>query len=175
MNILEEVRSLLEQAEYRTKSTPEQETICYFEDSNLLGLIVVYETVSSLIDNWEGVQDTFLKSSSSQIKKDPRKAWNAYSIHMSAQDADEASVQELERIEEDFRGTRKITAASVKSRSDVRQALLPLLPIQNLMSLTNRGDMERIQNRIAPEGGPLMGLTGSLPPADIADALAEKK
>lgn len=175
MNVLEEARSYLEQAGYRTESARELDGVFYFEDPNLLGFVAVHETVNDLIDHWEKLQDKFLRQSASRLRSDPRKLWNVYSIHVTEVEAKLDSLQELERIEEDFRGTRKIAAASVKSKADVRQALLPLLPVQNQMSLTSRGDLDRVRERVAPSGGPLRDLAGSVGPREIANSLLERE
>lgn len=175
MNVLEEARSYLEQAGYRTESARELDGVFYFEDLSLLGFVVVHESVNDMTSHWEELQDKFLKQSASLMRRDPQKAWNVYSIHMTNAEASPDGLQEMERIEEDFRGTRKIATASVRSRADVRQALLPLLPIQNQMSLTSRGDMDRVRERIAPAGGPLTELTGTAPPKEIANSLLEQE
>lgn len=175
MNILEEARAFLEQAEYETKSSLEHEEVFYFEDPDILGFVAAHRRVVDLMSRWEEMQDTFLRENASNIRKDPQKVWSIYSVHITEEDAIPETLQELRRIEEDFRGTRKIAIARVRTKTDVRQALLPLMPLQNLMSLSKRGDMGRLKERIAPSGGPLRDLTESTPPSEIVAALSEKK
>jgi hypothetical protein len=63
------------------------------------------------------------------------KAWNAYAVLISAAEANYSESVVLSAIEENLVGVRKIARAGVRDVADVRDALLPLLPLQSAPKL----------------------------------------
>lgn len=171
MNLREEAISLLEKAGYAIRATGH--AAFHFEDSSVLGVLSVYDSADEIADRWEEVQDSFLVEHDSALRSSPHKAWNVYSVHVTQAEASSKRVQDLKNIEEDLRRTRKIVGAGLASRSDLRQSLLPLLSIQRLVTLKREPDLDRLHQRIDPEGGPLSGLMGNLQAEEIARTLLE--
>ena len=147
--------------------------IFFFEDDCLMGFLSLYESVPLLISNWEKTQDDFLIENADSFLLDPNKAWNVYSIHITQEAASDDDLNKLKGIEENFRGTRKITLSGVKLKNDIKEALLPLLPIQSLISLSTFRDIDQLRKRISPSGGPLEKLIEDFPPNEIANNLRE--
>jgi hypothetical protein len=69
------------------------------------------------------------------LRRAGEKAWNAYIVLVAAGEETIAQSVALGAIEEDLAGTRKIARADIAATSDVRAALLPLLPLQSAPKL----------------------------------------
>ena len=147
MNIFDETKRILDSAGYRTKFNIENTEVLHFEDDSLFGFINVFDTVNTLLSNWQRRHDDFLKINASRIRNSP-KAWNAYSIFLTPSGCGSEERTKLLAIEEDFRGTRKIARSSVFTRQDLIRALLPLLPIQYLVTLTSGDSMKMLHTRL---------------------------
>jgi hypothetical protein len=152
LNLLGECRTLLEQAGYRTTPGTDAET-CYFEDDSIVGAVLIYDDVTTLLERWERRQDAFLTQNARPLRQDPLKAWNIYTVHLTQTRADESDYTRLFNIEHDFRGTRKIARAGVVIVSDVNDALLPLMPLQRLVALTASDLRSRAKQRLALVNG----------------------
>ncbi len=173
MMLLEESRSILEAAGYKTKLSNNRD-IFYFEDNCLMGFTAIYDSAEALISRWEINQDDFLSENSQRFRIDPYKAWNIYSIHLTDGDANENELISLNKIEEDFRGTRKITVSGIKIKNEIKQTLFPLIPIQSYITLSKFQDIDQLKKRISPEGGSLDGLLDDTPAIEIANKLGDK-
>ena len=149
MNLNEEVRTVLESAGFRTTLGASSTNSVYFENNIIVGCVFIHATCSALFAGWEECQDKFLGTNSSAIRSDPAKAWNVYTVHLTSDSDPSSRLSDAFNIEQDFRGTRKIVRASVVKRSDVREALLPLLPLQHRISLTTGKISERLKDRLA--------------------------
>jgi hypothetical protein len=134
MNLVYETQQILEHAGYSIRSTDSEETFD-FEDETLYGFVKIYGSVEAIMATWEQQQDTFLKRHASNIRANPPKAWNAYSVFLTASDATSEARVSLCKIEDDFRGTRKIARSNLTTLDDVQQALYPLLPLANRVHL----------------------------------------
>jgi len=161
MNIMHYARAVLEEAKYDTFEQSPTEDVFYFEDNSVLGFVKNCESVSTILSSWESIQDSFLKQYALRLRSETNKSWNVYSIYLSKDECSEEQKRKIFEIEENFRGTRKLVRTGIKSRSDIRNALLPLLPIQNLLSLRTEDIEQRLRERLSPDGSnPLVELLG---------------
>ena len=69
-------------------------------------------------------------------------------MYLSGSSAYAETRRELLSIEEDFQSTRKIAQSNLMSPADVTRALLPLLPIQNLVELRQDDPLARLRDRV---------------------------
>jgi hypothetical protein len=148
MNLLAEARRLLESSKYKTFPAPGGD-LFYFEDSSLLGLVWIASSPGVLLEQWRRLQDSFLHEKDLQLRQSRDKSWNAYSVLLTEPDVSGNQDNEFLRIEEDFRGTRKIARAGLHSVSQLTRALLPLLAIQNLVELERDDSKERLRSRLS--------------------------
>ncbi|HSY64595.1 MAG TPA: hypothetical protein VK829_08350 [Terriglobales bacterium] len=148
MNLSAEARKLLESSKYRTYAGA-SEDIFYFEDSSLLGFVWIAPSPDMLVKEWQRLQDSFLREKDLQLRNSKDKSWNAYSVLLTEPDAAGDQVRALLKIEEDFRGTRKIAKAGLRTTGQLMKALLPLLAIQNLVELERDESKERLRSRLS--------------------------
>ncbi len=174
MNIVEESRSILETAGYRTVLDTSSADVCYFEDASILGAVFVHPSITSLLEQWQNSQDSFLGTHSQSLHNDPVKAWNIYTIHLTADMGNSSQVTQVFNIEQDFRGTRKVVRIGIISRSDVKEALLPLLSLQHRLTLSSRKITERLKDRLAQLSKAILQLTDSDDVATVAVDLMEE-
>jgi hypothetical protein len=148
MKLNEEIRSVLEAGGFRTALSPKMLNEIYFEDATIAGVVFLYETVCDLVAKWESKQDSFLGTNSRAIRSDPIKAWNIYTVHLTADLAMPSQLSVAFNIEQDFRGTRKIVRTGLSKKADVKEALLSLLPLQHKTSISPTGIVERLRERL---------------------------
>lgn len=149
MNLSEEARTVLETGGFRTALGPSSANTVYFEDDIIVGAVFIHATLADLIVSWEECQDRFLGINSRALRSDPIKAWNIYTVHLTTDHGVPSQMSNAFNIEQDFRGTRKIVRAGVAKRSDVREALLPLLPLQHRTSISPGNISKRLKERLA--------------------------
>jgi len=174
MNILQESRTILEKAGYRTLLETNSAGVCYFEDATLMGAIIVHDNVSNLLDNWESSQDRFLGHNSTQLRNDPIKVWNIYTIHLTSDDSKVDTTTDPFDIEQDFRGTRKIVRTGVQSKGQLRDALLPLLSVQHQIVMSPKQVKQRIKERLARASSTFVRLLEDVDEKDVAKDLLEE-
>jgi hypothetical protein len=172
MNILIEARSLLDGCGYRTMAISAA-TAFTFEDESVMGLVSEHKSVQELLSKWENTQDTFLGAHASTLRINPAKAWNIYTVHLTAEPPLNDVLSKLFAIEEDFRGTRKLARAGIQTKDDLRNALLSLLPIQSRVVLTKESHTERIRGRLVAVHPSLSLLFDDLSPQQVAKAILE--
>jgi len=161
MNIIHYARAILEEANYETFEQSPSRNVFYFEDNSVLGFVKDCEDVSTILSSWESIQDSYLKEYTLRLRSETNKSWNVYSVYLSQSECSKEQRQKICEIEENFRGTRKIVRTGINSRSDIRKALLPFLPIQNLLSLRTEDIELRLRERLSPDGSnPLVELLG---------------
>lgn len=148
MDILYEAKNLLDAAGYHTCHISEKEWLI-FEDEALFGFICLAQKVSDVLEVWEKAQDSFLMRNSVRLREFPLKAWNAYSVFLTEAECPTNLKADLLRIEEDFRGTRKIVQTEISSIDELYAALFPLLPIKNLVSLKEVDSTPRLESRLS--------------------------
>lgn len=149
MNLLFEAKTVLQAAGYRTEPLRPSDEKFYFEDESLLGFISVHSHIKSVFDNWENQQDNFLREYAPQLRIEPDKAWNIYSVYLTQDQCPDEMRHKIYDIEEDFRSTRKIIGFNIQSRPGLERALLPLLPIQNSIMLRLEDITSRLREKTA--------------------------
>jgi hypothetical protein len=152
MNLLGEARTILGSAGYATMSG-QADDIFSFEDSTLLGFVWVAPSVQALLEGWQKKQDDFLSARDRELRRAKEKSWNVYSVLLTEDEANEGQDADLMRVEEDFRGTRKIARSGLRATYQVNRAILPLLPIQNRLSLGDVDVLSRLRDRLTSING----------------------
>lgn len=174
--VLELAREVLQNSSYTVIPSGESDHSLHFEDDAVLGLVHFFETIQELLEAWESIQDSFLRRVAKQLRMEPTKAWNAYTVLLCSESCPEALRKSLEAVEEDFRGTRKIAYDGVRTLQDVEQALLPLLPIQAVAVLKLEDPLLRLRSRLYDSLPRVFdGLVGETPPQVLAEWLIEAK
>lgn len=125
-----------------------------FEDDSVLGFVYVFEGAIQIIDQWQEVERQFLQSNSTRFRAATEKAWNIYSVFLSADDTDTEGRRKIRWVEEDLRFTRKLTACGIQNRQDLVTALLPLLGLQKKPFLQGDAFRTRLQRRLQAIAGP---------------------
>lgn len=109
----------------------EGRTAACFEDETTLGFVFTYTDADALLSMWAPDMAKATARQSLALRRSGQKAWNVYAIFLGGGSANEADAMRLSFIEEDLTATRKIARAGLKDSSDVREALLTLIPLQN--------------------------------------------
>ena len=126
----------------------------------------------SILKNWRAKQGTFLSDKDEQLRKSKGKSWNIYSVFLTEADPSPDEENELVLIEEDFRGTRKLARAGLRTSSQIARALLPLIPVQNLVVLGEEDAMNRLKTRLASIPGALLdAILGSATAAQVTELI----
>jgi hypothetical protein len=126
------IRELLSEAGYAlgSLSTPKHEVMT-FENDTVLGFVLRYPDAKSLLTNWLADSNNVLMAAQFLLRRSDLKAWNVYFLILSDEPANYGQLINVQAIEENLVGTRKIARAGVKATEELRSALLPLLPVQN--------------------------------------------
>lgn len=135
-NVIDLCREILEEAGFSTTpissiSTPS----IAFESDTVLGFALSYENVPQLLARWREDVDGLFRTNRLALRRANEKAWNAYGVLLSGEPDDGDLAVRLELIEEDLVGYRKIAFAGIADAIDMRNALLPLLPLQSAPKL----------------------------------------
>lgn len=136
MSLLTDTELILSEAGYACSRSAVLAEAIEFEDDTLLGFVSFYESVEALLLNWRPDLDRFLTHHAVVLRGATQKVWNCYSAFLTSAGniaTDERSL--LWKVEEDFTSSRKIARSNVRTIPDIRSALLPILPIANLLSL----------------------------------------
>jgi hypothetical protein len=145
-----------------------------FEDEALLGFVCTFQTPQDLLRVWRDVETSLLNKHSARLREAGDKAWNVYSAFLTSGCPDDGEDRSIRWIEENLERTRKLAAANAVTRSDVENALLPLLPISSKPVLDAESTGERLTRRIqmiAPDVGEA-ALDERVGPIDVARRLA---
>lgn len=118
-----------------------------FEDAIVLGFLFSYQYPRELIESWDKDSSRAIFDHQFGLRRAAQKAWNAYVVLLAAGDSDFANSAALAAIEEDLAGTRKIARANIEDITDLRAALLPLLPLQAAPKLEAVDIMTEIRQR----------------------------
>lgn len=148
VDLITEVRRVLEKTNYSVLRTRNADDTVYFEDGNLMGFVWAAPTVHDICKEWEARQDSFLKSNSQILRKSDLKAWNLYAVFLAMDEPSGEDRPTLVAIEEDFRAARKIARGGISTSKDVLNALLPLLPIQAMVSVSREDTLVRLKERV---------------------------
>ena len=105
--------------------------VILFENDAILGFVLSFPDAGALLEQWEETGQRVLQSAQFALRRAERKAWNTYLVLLAQQEGDYGQKIMLGAIEENLVGTRKIAGAGFADAEDIRDALLPLLSIQN--------------------------------------------
>jgi hypothetical protein len=176
MEILSQAERLLRKGGYRVRLLPAPPTqVLCFEDDVAIGFLRLFETAAALIETWRDLERSDIVRHALQLRSAPRKAWNVYSLLLTAAPVSPSQVAEIDRIEEDFSSTRKIVRGGITSPVDLEQALLPLLPLRSLTTVVSASDYEgRLRSHLnfLPEEL-LDGVLRNMPPGEIVRRMGE--
>ncbi len=170
MNLIFDARAVLQNAGYKTDLIKQSDEKFYFEDASLLGFVSVHSNIDGIIKKWKDQQDTFLREYAPQLRAEPNKAWNIYSVYLTQDDCPVDIRHKIYDIEEDFRSTRKVVGFNIQTRLTLERALLPLLQIQNLIVLQSEDITSRIRERISRKE-----IFGNETAGELARRLMEEK
>ena len=177
MDLAKEVEVVLRDAGFETWPWGDGlgPVIC-FEDETVLGFVHVFTSIQSLLSGWESAEDKALARFNPALRKAGEKAWNVYSIFLSEEDPSSMSFEKINRIEENFRQTRKIAKGGISSTESVRNALLPLLPISSLSVIDSVSFEDRLQSSLQEihADGAKAFLKGIIP-LDVVNILVDDK
>jgi hypothetical protein len=150
MDIYRQAESLLRKGGYRSSYTATSPTLgLSFEDEIIVGFLHVFDTATSLISTWRGVELTYVGRHALQLRGSPEKAWNVYSVFLTEDRGTQLQSFEVDRIEEDLSSTRKIARLGVSSLPDLERALLPMLPLRALTSFAPADYEVQLRNRLS--------------------------
>lgn len=169
--LIDDVRSVLEGCGFATYMPRPDSLDLYFEDISILGHVHVLSTAADIVATWQIVQDAFLRDNASRFMRDTTKAWNLYTILLTADTSTSDVAARLFTIEDDFRGTRKIARAGVGSREDVMAALAPILPLRNVLAVGLVDAKQRLLERLGAVTPTLRSLATGAPAEAIAASL----
>lgn len=145
-----------------------------FEGDTILGFVYLFDSAEMIHEQWESAQGAALARFKPALRSAGEKAWNVYSLFLTESPADHNMEILLDRIEEDFRLTRKLVRAGVRSKGALRDAFLPILPIRNRPTIDKSNIEDRLEDaltKIHPSGAKAFLKRATA--ADIAQILAE--
>ncbi len=154
----------------------DRRTVISFEDETLIGFAFIFDTPQSLISQWLSQETAVLARYNQQFREAQDKAWNIYSLFLSAGPVDDMQAREIRQIEENQERTRKIAACGLSSHEDTVFALLPILPIQYRPRLEEENYVDRLRKRIADFAPNVADavLNEDVSPAEVAHMLGTK-
>jgi hypothetical protein len=171
MDIETHAEVIMREARYETwRWTGAGHPVVCFENALIVGFIHVFPTAADLLAGWESAQKLALTRHSPALRAAGLKAWNVYSIFLTAH----TDGPPIEHLEEDFSATRKIARAGVRTSADLRRALLVLLPLQSAPVLGETGYEGRLRSRmkdLAP--GVVDAFLGPAPAPDVVRVLMD--
>jgi hypothetical protein len=154
MDIATQAEIALRGAGYETWSwTGTSPVVTCFENAALIGFVHEFESADALLIRWEAGQREVLARHAAGLRAAGAKAWNVYSIFLTGEQAPYQQ-RAIDRIEEDFTLTRKITGTSVRTPEDIERVLLPLTAVkaQPLLGAANFDSRLRSRlNKITPD------------------------
>ena len=106
-------------------------TVVTFENDTVLGFVLLYPDAAILIECWKTDSARVLGKVQSALRQAGEKAWNAYLVLLADTGGNYGQNITLGNIEENLVGTRKIARAGIEAPDELRNALMPLLSLQN--------------------------------------------
>lgn len=169
---------ILQEAGYSTWLAPAEPSpaVC-FEDDAIIGFAGFFPDTATLLERWRDFEISCLRRFAPGLRAAEGKAWNVYSLLLTAGPADEYQRSALAQLEENLDQTRKIAASGLASREDIVRAVLPVLPLQYQPRLDRENLTERLRNRIATIAPAVVktALDDRVPPADVIALLGAEK
>jgi hypothetical protein len=166
VQLIYEGDSILKAAGYRTARSLEVEEVLVFEDDTVLGFVAVYSDSQSLVESWQRHQDAFLRRHAPQLRRDPSKAWNTYSVFLTGAPVDQTAWTMMD-IEADVHATRKIVRGGIITRDDVAQALAPLLPLSLPLGTAERNADAVLKEKLSDQEAALFELVNNRDLEDV--------
>jgi hypothetical protein len=174
MELRAEANLLLRESGYRVWPWQERSLAALgFEDSDSIGFLFVLPTASQLLESHNDLERAVLSSYSLRLRSAGEKAWNIYTVFLTAEIVDRSTERAILQIEEDLQLTRKIARAAISSGQDLRIALLPLLPITSQPDLSDARYTDRVQKRLSSvmSANAVTAFVGEAPAFDIVQML----
>lgn len=101
-----------------------------FEDDTYLGFVVAYPDAATLLDSRHLDEQEFLLRYTPDLRAARDKAWNTYFVWLARDVPSREEAAELDLLEEDLAGARKIAVAGLETSDDVDSALVNLYRLQ---------------------------------------------
>ena len=146
MEIIIEVKSILENEGYSLYQ--DSENIIIFEDESLCGFVSYHTTIKEILEQWQSIQDKFIKNKTFHLRQDFLKAFNIYSVFLTTEGNIINYKNLIINIQENFRSSRKIIGYGINTNEDVRRTLFPLLSIQKKSVLDVSDYLLRIKSNL---------------------------
>lgn len=174
IDILAECPRLLAEAGICSVPVQSGHSALVFEGATVLGFVLVYPDPEALIAGWKSDGDALVSAFQFGLRRAQTKAWNTYLILLAERSTTYSERVALSAIEEDLSGTRKIARGGVTDIDNLRQALLPLLPIQSAPRLgaVDMKDEIRLRTTSLPERA-VEAFFSQAPVSAVAQALEE--
>lgn len=118
-----------------------------FENATVLGLVLCYDTVQSLLESWESDSRDAFALYRLALRRAGEKAWNVYLILLANGKAINFESVRLTALEENLGGTRKIARSGIDSTQALKDAFLPLVPLQSAPRLEAVDSIAEIHRR----------------------------
>jgi hypothetical protein len=172
MDIATQAEIYLREAGYDTWAwTGSSPVVTCFENATLVGFIHVFGTAAELLAQWEERQQRVLSRHAPSLRLAGAKAWNVYSVFVTSEMAPNLQRQ-VDRLEEDFTLTRKISRTAVQTMEDLAYALMPLTPIKAQPLLENAHVADRLRSRAKDVPQAALGaFLGTSTAEDVAEIL----
>jgi hypothetical protein len=153
-DITAQAEAILKTAGYGTWQRHERAEITLgFEDESSIGFLYVFDTANALLSTYKSREEATLAAYTSALRSAGDKAWNVYSVFLTAEESKPDVERRVLRIEENLRRTRKIARASVRSERALEVALLPLLPLIARRESKPSDYSDRLERKIANANG----------------------
>lgn len=117
-----------------------------FEDAYSIVAVIVFNSWKELFESWVEAQGSFVELISQQLTRDEYKAWEGYLVLFTTGLVPRSDEHQIERIRYDTARIRKLvsTGSHIREVSDVEDALLPVLPLNEGMSTTSSAALDRL-------------------------------
>lgn len=161
---------LLREAGYQTwfLNSSTFSTLC-FEDDAAMGFLFVFDTVEQLLREYLSRENDLLAFNATNLRRAGAKAWNVYSIFLTAEGGPAQVQRSVSKIDEGLKRTRKISRCAVDSEGALRNALYPLLPIYSHPQLKDADYKARLERRVGALVGPKVATAFF---SDVSDVTA---
>lgn len=175
MDIATQTEIILREAGYDTWTwTGVAPAVTCFENAALIGFVHVFPSVDELLARWEAAQQVVLSRHSPALRAAGAKAWNVYSVFLTGEQAP-TQQHAVERLEENFSLTRKISRAGIRTQVDIERALLPLTAVKAQPLLSDTDFEDRLRARLKDVSGDVLTAFLSATSVDeVARIILEK-
>jgi hypothetical protein len=172
-----QLQAVLRDAGYATWSwTGGSVPVVCFEDDVVVGFVFVFADAGTLLECWQAAETGVLSAHAPSLRAAGAKAWNVYSVFVTAGGAALPLARSVRQIEENLDRTRKVAAVGVRDREDVIGALLPVLPLASRAVLEEDDMPQRLHARLSDLPTQAVAAFFGLADArDVAQILIEAK